>query len=251
MRQIFLADPDPGVSDNKAILMSAAVVICSFLFRDQIDAPAGGSIFNCIADNIDQDLLDPQLVRIHLKMPHAVMIVADLQVLAAGLQKRDIFDPPEYGPEVTDSHGQLHLAALDFGKVQNVIDQGQQEMTGRTDLLQCLRDHCRVVFSAFCDIGISDDCIHRGADIMGHVGKEIIPCTRPGLFHPLLILLLALHLGINVVGSDDQVPAVAVLEQSCLHTHPDRFPSDDQSVFHRKASVPRQVGQDFFLCENA
>ena len=122
-------------------------------------------------------------------------------------------------------------------------------MAGGSDLIQRLRDQFRIVPVVLRDIGVSHDGVHGGPDIVGHVGEEIVFRAGAGLSHPLPVLLLTLHLGVNVVGTDDQVASVPVFQQRRLHTDIHRSPFHDKTVFHGKAAVPLQDGHDLFLVE--
>ena len=123
-------------------------------------------------------------------------------------------------------------------------------MAGRTDLLQGGL-HCRrIMHGAAGNVGIADNRVHRGEDVVGHVGHEVIAgicggfCqTGPECFFPL-------HLGIDVVRADDQQPAVAVIEQGRLHADIDRVVIEHQTVFYGEAAVPFRNVHDLFLAED-
>ena len=94
----------------------------------------------------------------------------------------------------------LYLAALDTAHVKNIVDQAQQMIAGRKNLLQTIPDLLFVVDMVDGDGGKADDRIHRCADIVGHVGKEsalgLVGMLRlhQGILQCLRLLLLFPHL---------------------------------------------------------
>jgi hypothetical protein len=94
---------------------------------------------------------------------------------------------------------------LDTGKVEDVVDDGQQRLGGGLDRLQ--------VFALLAsDLGVekqirhADDAVHRRADLVAHVGEEVAlgPARRLGGLLRLEQLDLAqLALGDVAVGALD------------------------------------------------
>ena len=85
---------------------------------------------------------------------------------------------------------------------------------------------------------------------MRHVGEEVVLRGGFRLRHLLLIVLFPLHLRVNVAGSDDQMPAVLVLQQCRLHAGVGRFSSDHQPVLHGETAVPLQNGHNLLFGED-
>ena len=129
MGQVFLADAHAGVPDDEAIAVFAGLLKRRFL-GDERYALAFGCVFDGIADDVDQHLLDPQLVAAHLVVAHARMVVADAERLAIRLQGGDVLDAVKHRLQVEGLLVQLQLAAFDLGDVQYVVDQGEQEVAG-------------------------------------------------------------------------------------------------------------------------
>ena len=105
------------------------------------------------------------------------------------LKDGDILDAAENILKITGGPVNLHLAALDLGNVQDIVDQRQQVVAGGADLLQRVRNHFRFSNMVSGDIGIADDGVHRRPDIVGHIGKKIVLCLEPGLRRVYLFLL--------------------------------------------------------------
>ena len=71
---------------------------------------------------------------------------------------------------------QLHFTAFNTAHIQNVIDQAQQMISGRHDLFQILFYLIPVIDMGDRQRSKPYDCIHRGTDIMGHIGKKYALC---------------------------------------------------------------------------
>ena len=70
--------------------------------------------------------------------------------------------------------GELHLAVLDPGKIEDVIDEAKEVNPGGEDLLQVLRDLFRCEVGAILDeqIRVPDDGVQGCAELMVHVVQE-------------------------------------------------------------------------------
>ena len=70
---------------------------------------------------------------------------------------------------------QFHLAGLDLGDVQDIVDQAQEVLTAVVDGLQVLPLHIgdRTVDPLEDDAGEADDGVERGPQFVGHVGQEL------------------------------------------------------------------------------
>ena len=69
----------------------------------------------------------------------------------------------------------FHLAGLDLGKVEDVIDQPQQMTAGTLDFLEVgdevlLAAVGRVFLK---DLAVADDGVERGAQFVAHIGQEL------------------------------------------------------------------------------
>ena len=73
--------------------------------------------------------------------------------------------------DIRRNRGKLHLSALDAAQIQHIIQQGQQMIRAFLDLLQTVV-HFRHRILMQCNICKADDGVHRGADVVGHIGKE-------------------------------------------------------------------------------
>ena len=96
---------------------------------------------------------------------------------------------------------QLHFAALDAAHFQHVIDKREKVLARRLDLLKVLPHILRAVALALGEVGVADDRIHGGANVVAHIEQEgaFRAVGRARLFQrllqrPLLLRKLFLHL---------------------------------------------------------
>ena len=86
--------------------------------------------------------------------------------------RRDVADQAGHVERLQE---QLHLAGLDLGEVEDVVDQAQQVPPGRVDLLEVGHEAgLAQVFQLLLEhLGVADDGVERRAQLVGHVGQEL------------------------------------------------------------------------------
>ncbi len=95
----------------------------------------------------------------------------DGEPLGAGLLAHQGADVVQHGGEGEVALLQRHLAGIDFGEIQNVVDDGEQMLGGVVDLLQSLLlGVIRRV--ALEQISEPQNGVHGGADLVAHVGQK-------------------------------------------------------------------------------
>ncbi len=103
----------------------------------------------------------------------------------------DIHDPVKDLIEPEDPVLQFHLAGLDLRKIEDVVDDAEEGIGGILDDMEIVLDGLRHLF-AQRQIDGGDDAVHRGADLMAHIGEEFAlgPRRRLGqLLGPLQFLV--------------------------------------------------------------
>ena len=70
-------------------------------------------------------------------------------------------------------HVQRHLAALNFGHIQHVVNQPQQVFTGQLYFIQAVNQTIWVLYIFQGNLRHPDNRIHRRPDIMAHAGQEL------------------------------------------------------------------------------
>ena len=98
----------------------------------------------------------------------------------------DCLQPVQELLHVKRSGGQRHLAALDLGHVQNVIEQSQKVMGGAVHLFQAVKAALLALGFLQRDLRHADDAVHGRPDLVGHTRQEL----RLGLGRLVVVLLI-------------------------------------------------------------
>ena len=75
-------------------------------------------------------------------------------------------------PEREFDRLQLQFTGLNFGKVENIVDEPQQRV-GRVFDRFHIASLSRAEARAQCQIGHADDGVHRRADFVAHIGQKV------------------------------------------------------------------------------
>ena len=144
-------------------------------------------VLDRVAQQVDEDLLDAHLVPAEHAGDGGVHVELELQALLLGLDPYHVDDLREEGPGLIGDVDALHLSGLDLGDVQDVVDEGQQQLAGPLDIPGVLRHLLGDVLPQD-DLVEADDGVDRGADLVAHAGEEVV--LRPVQLLDLLLLLL-------------------------------------------------------------
>ena len=144
------------------------------LFRDgKLNFAAIRRVFHGIAHKIGKDLLDAQAVADHRFVSHAGNVNAELMAVRLNLRIG-------HGEQIFHQIGkvefllaQIDLAGLDLAHIQNFIDEAEQVLAGLGNLLQTVFHTLLFVQTGHGDSGHADDAVHRGANVMGHIGEKV------------------------------------------------------------------------------
>ena len=175
MLQKFLAHPDSGVLHLKFVGRAAFRRISLLQDPDAHDS-AGFREFHSIAQKIQKNLIQPQLVAQDMLIDYVRGIYVKFQLLGCDIRLDDRFqvvhDFRKGGLLFLD----LDLSALNPAHVQNIIDQAQQMVAGCGDLGQIILDLLGIV-DMRCGKGRkSDDSVHRRPDVVGHIIEKCSLC---------------------------------------------------------------------------
>ena len=112
---------------------------------------------------------------------------------------------------------QRHLAALDAGELQHVVNDGEHFLAADLNVLQVALQPLRLLPVLLRQIGIADDGVHGGADIVGHIEEEGTLSLIRGIggYHGVLQKYLLLGLRHPL---PPQVQVDAHAQQHCHHT---------------------------------
>ena len=117
-------------------------------------------------------------------------ILGKRNFLGRRLRCNQLPDGLQHLPHIEIAGIQLHLAALDLGHIQNVVDQPQQIIGGGLDLLQAVHDPLRALPALERDGRHADDAVHRRADLVAHAGEKLGLGLAGNIVLPLVQLAL-------------------------------------------------------------
>ena len=117
----------------------------------------------------------------------ADLVHADSEGLPAcfGLRPDDAVHLADLVREIDLSAAERGIARLDFAHVEHIVDKAQQMLTGALHLADVLLELFGVVLFVRHQARDAHDGIHRGADVMRHIGKELAlgaACVLRSLF---------------------------------------------------------------------
>lgn len=116
---------DTVVADGEAVetlVRSAA----GQLFRLQMDASAGGGVFDGVGQEVVQDLIEPVSVRQDLRGGRQGHVHRKFLVIGLGLHLEHGGSLFQVAAQIHRGQMQFHLSLFDLGGVQHLVDQMQQ-----------------------------------------------------------------------------------------------------------------------------
>ena len=146
----------------------------------QTDRTAVIGEFYGVVQDVDQNLPDADRLRHDIGIFHRFTVYLKVQ---APVQKGTVYDlncTIRNDGDIRRNRGEYHLSAFDTAQIQYIIQQGQQMIRAVLDFFQAVVDFgYRILMQR--DIRKADDGIHRGTDIVGHIGKKDTFCFAGGL----------------------------------------------------------------------
>ncbi len=124
-----------------------------------------------IAGEVDQYLAQAQWIAAQLARDAGINLDEELQPLASHFLRDLIGDIRDHSVQLESKCFQFEHAGFNLGKIENVVDQGQQMLAGIQNFLDIVA-LLEVEFGFERQMRHADDAIHRGANFMAHVGKE-------------------------------------------------------------------------------
>ncbi len=160
---------DPGVADRKA--QARRVPVLPLQVDLDHDLAKGGEL-DRIADKVDQHLPQPGRV-CHQSVGNVGRHVQhQLKLLFARAHPQRLHQITERVTQIERSGFDLQLSRVDLGEVEDFVDDPEESLRGR-------EHHPSVAPLVRCQIGIQeqlghpDHPVHRGADLMAHIGQEL------------------------------------------------------------------------------
>ena len=189
----LLGHADAVVADGEMNPDEVLSPVRGLLVHGYVNPPAVGGELHGVAQNIQQNLIEPHAVAAHIFRGNVMNGHIEMLALCPDLGLDDADDAVQHLPQGDLVHAEGQLSALDLGHVQHVVDKPQQMPAGEGDLFQAVLHLLAVV-----DVGRGDgrhahDGVHGRADVVGHVGEEFaLGLVGPDGLLPRLVQLLHL-----------------------------------------------------------
>ena len=171
MLLVLLAHADAGIFDREMIRCAPRWGLP--LFRDaQHKRAAVFVVFHAVAENVQKDLRQLQLVGDHVLVRNAIHLDAEINALAVGRRLDDGAKVVDEGGQVQRLFVHLHFAAFDAAHVQHIVDETEQMLAGNGNLVQVFLDLSPLVNVRFGQRNEADDGVHGRAYVVRHVVQE-------------------------------------------------------------------------------
>ena len=213
--------PGEGVEDHPLVLLAHALAVIpddelnaavflvhlGQLLHPHLNPAPGGSVLHRVGENVDEDLVNPQLVAQQMLLRQRAGIHLEALVLGPGLGTDDGIDFVDDLRQVQLGDIQDRAAAFDFVHVQHVVDEPQKMLAGGGDLLGVLQDPVRVAGLLLQQGHKAHDGVHGGPDVVAHVAEEGALSLAGHLGHLQSLAEGVLHLSLlGPVGDVDDDP---------------------------------------------
>ena len=169
MSEVLRGDPEARVADQK--LQPDSLRRQFPLENAQADLAAFGE-FDGIADQVGQDLFEAQGVAQQPRDQIPRGLDPEIQPLGPGHAAHEYLQVGEEALEHEGLEFQTHLAPLDLGQIQDVVEEGQEGAPGGADVAN-LGPLSRSKPLLFEQLRHAKDRVHGGADLVAHVGEEL------------------------------------------------------------------------------
>ena len=141
------------------------------LIQTEFYGAAPGGEFLSVAQQIGDDLIQPQSVADHIRVLQ-MGVDGEGQAVFCHTLGKQIPCRADGAVQVKGRRRQLGLSAFDASQIQHIVDQLQQQIAGLTDFFQIAAHLFRLLAVAQRQIGEAQNGVHGGADVMGHIEQE-------------------------------------------------------------------------------
>ena len=184
--QALRLDADPRVDDldTQPTLRRAALGMGA---RTHGDPPLVREL-DGVADQVDEDLLEAHRIGLDPLRYGGLGGELELEELLVRLPAQELLHAREHLRQRARLPGDPHLARLQLGQVQDVVDQAQEVVGAATDVADPRLLLLAIDIGPAQQLGVADDRVHRRAELVAHVGEELalVPVRRPLARHGLL-----------------------------------------------------------------
>ena len=138
-----------------------------------------GRELNGVIQKVQKDLADTDLVADQLTRDLRVDIDHEVEVFVLHTDGNDVDDVVDDRSQLITDIDDLHLTGFDLTEVEDIVNDRQERVTCALDVSRVFTD-ARVDIVTKDHLGHTDDRVHRGSDLMGHVREEVRLCLRSG-----------------------------------------------------------------------
>ncbi|HKP04767.1 MAG TPA: hypothetical protein VJU77_15550 [Chthoniobacterales bacterium] len=148
-----------------------ALFVAARFDRDgQRHIPAVGEL-DRVVDQVRKDLTQAHRIANHVIGHPSGNIGRELKTFLVGPERERFEQVPDAISETETDIFQLHLAGFDLGKIQDIVDQPKERMSGGFRHVEILP--LGAIETRFEDqVRHADDAVHRGANLVAHVRDE-------------------------------------------------------------------------------
>ena len=125
-----------------------------------------------VADQVQQDLTKPRLISAKAAPRRRIDENTEVDPLLVGFWRQQADGRFDHVRELEIHDFKIDFAGLELRNIENVVDQREQRLGAVA--------HCDRTFALLlCQIGLQqqaihpDDAVHRGPNLVGHIGEEI------------------------------------------------------------------------------
>ncbi len=141
-------------------------------FAAQRHRPTGAVILHGIAQQVEQDLLEPLAVGDHVLAAPCRLLAAQVDPLLGRERLDEVADLVNDLTDVDRLGRELEAPGLDAGNIQNLIDEVKQVVSGLEDLIDALLPFFIKLFH-LKELSKAEDGIQRRTKLVAHAGEEL------------------------------------------------------------------------------
>ncbi len=223
VRDKFLAHADAVVLYVEFIAAKALRSVGLF-HHPQAHSAARARVFDGIAQQVQKHLIQAQPVAADILVLYIDDIHIQIQLFGVNIGLNDVAQSVQDIGQAARALVQMDLAVFNAAHIQNIVDQAQQMIAGRHDLLQIVLHLLLPPNVREGQRGKADDRVHRRADIVRHIREERAFCAvgligaRERVLQNGLTLALLLQLVVDAAKAEHRaVPFVPHARPHGLH----------------------------------
>ena len=150
----------------------------------EMQTPALRGILHGVRQDVHQNLLEAALIPIQALVPHLADVHGQVMPLFNDHRPAHVEHVLHQIGKAEIVRPHIQASALDFGHIQNFVDQIEQMFAGRIDLLEAVPHFLGILNMGARNRRHPHNGVHGGPDVMGHPGKKFRLSLVGVLRHP-------------------------------------------------------------------